>query len=55
MKVGDLIMVLDVMPGVHPVGLVIKIEEDSAMVLYQDGDYEELEFDTGVEVLRDTL
>ncbi len=66
MKAGDLIKVMDVTGGVHPVGVVVKMIQGPlqaetaqldwygnpyAMVAYQDGDYEELELDVPVEVL----
>ena len=60
MKVGDLIKVCTVMPGVHPVGIIIKIVEDSGdharhmMCLYLDGDYEPLSYDTEVEVISES-
>ncbi len=57
MKVGDLIRVADHVVGVHPVGIVIELipEErcDRAMVLYLDGDYEELAYDTEYEVISE--
>ena len=60
MKVGDLIRVFDVMDGVHPVGIIMKVVEDPEdhsrhmMCLYLDGDYEELSYDTDFEVLSES-
>ena len=57
MKAGDLIKIADHMVGVHPVGIVTElVTEDcrtTAMVLYMDGDYEELDIDTEYEVISE--
>ena len=56
-KVGDLIKVADHMVGVNPVGIVVELIPgdylDRAMVLYLDGDYEELACDTEYEVISE--
>jgi len=60
MRVGDLIKVCSVLDGVHPVGIVIKVVEDSGdqprhmMCLYLDGDYEPLSYDTDFEVISES-
>ena len=60
MKVGDLVRVIKVMDGVHPVGVVIKVVEESEdqprhmMCLYLDGDYEPLDYDTDFEVISES-
>ena len=59
MKVGDLIRIADHMVGVHPVGIVMELDPQRsgcpiAMVLYLDGDYEELDADTEYEVISES-
>ena len=60
MKVGDLIRVFDVMDGVHPVGIIMKVVEDPEdhsrhmMCLYLDGDYEVLSYDEEFEVISES-
>ena len=58
MKVGDLIKIRDHMVGVHPVGIVVEVSpddgKDRVMVLYFDGDYEELLPDTEYEVISES-
>ena len=60
LKVGDLIKIADHdhMAGVHPVGIITElVAEDglsTVMVLYMDGDYEELVYDTEYEVISES-
>ncbi len=60
MKVGDVIKVSSVLDGVHPVGIIMKVVEESEdqprhmMCLYFDGDYEELSYDTDFEVISES-
>ena len=59
MQLGDLIRVISVSPGVHPVGVITKVVEESEfhprhmMCLYLDGDYEILLYETDFEVLSE--
>jgi len=59
-KVGDVIKVSSVLDGVHPVGIVMKVVEESEdqprhmMCLYLDGDYEPLNYDTDFEVISES-
>ena len=60
MQVGDLIKVSQVATGVHPIGIITKVVEESEdtarhmMCLYLDGDYEVLSYDTDFEVLSES-
>jgi len=59
-KVGDLIKVNIVSPGVHPVGIITEVVATTGdqpafmMCLYFDGDYEVLSYDTDFEVLSES-
>ena len=60
MRVGDVIRIADGdhLIGVHPVGIVTEVLPadgcDHVMVLYLDGDYEELMPDTDYEVIYES-
>jgi hypothetical protein len=60
MKPGDLIRVRKVLDGVHPVGIVTSVVQESEddprhmMCFYLDGDHEVLSYDTDFEVISES-
>ena len=60
MKVGDLIKVVVVSEGVHPVGIITRVVKEGEdqprhmICLYMDGDYEILSYDTDFEVISES-